>query len=143
MMNGGHSISKDFEYFFIEHDIESTPQEIGSTECAIQIVVAMTKHMLEAQKIALNGSNGNYGLYIKLMSDKGLHSNTPGKTWSGRRPCVAHIHVFGSLAYAMVPVEKRDKLDANEIKYIFLSYCKGMKAYRLMYLETSKNKNKK
>jgi hypothetical protein len=28
--------------------------------------------------------------------------------WSERRPCIAHMHVLGCVAYAMIPDEKRD-----------------------------------
>jgi hypothetical protein len=39
--------------------------------------------------------------------------------------------VFGCIAYAMVPDEKRGKLDAKGTKCLFLGYCEGTKAYRL------------
>ena len=59
-------------------------------------------------------------------------------------PCITHMCVFRSIVYAIVMDEKRDKLDVKIIKFVFLGYCKGMKAYRLMYLERNKiikNKN--
>ena len=31
-----------------------------------------------------------------------------------RRPCIVHMRVFGNVAYAMVPNEKRGKLNACE-----------------------------
>jgi hypothetical protein len=46
--------------------------------------------------------------------------------------------MFGCLAYAMVPDEKRGKLDAKDTKCLFLGYCEGTKAYRLMCLQTKK-----
>jgi hypothetical protein len=46
-MNRGDFISKEFEAFFMERGIESTPQHIGLAGCGIQ----MAKHMLEAQKL--------------------------------------------------------------------------------------------
>ena len=58
---------------------------------------------------------------------------TPKEMWSGRRPCVTHMRVFGSIPYAMVPDEMRDKLNAKGIKCVFLGYCKGMKAYTLIW----------
>ena len=44
-------ISKDFEAFFMEHEIRNMPQDIGQIECVNQTVVALTKRMLEAQKL--------------------------------------------------------------------------------------------
>ena len=52
------------------------------------------------------------------------------------RPFIAHMHVFGCITYAMMPTEKIGKLNANDTKYLFLDYREGIKAYRLMYLET-------
>ena len=46
------------------------------------------------------------------------------------------MRVFGSMAYAMVADDKR--FNAKGTKCIFLGYCEGTKAYRLMCLETMK-----
>ena len=45
------SILRDFEVFWMEHDIESTSQVIGPTECANQTVIAMAKLLFETQKL--------------------------------------------------------------------------------------------
>ena len=49
-MSKGDFISKDFEDFLMEYGIESTSQDIGPLECAIQTVVTMARCMLKAQK---------------------------------------------------------------------------------------------
>ena len=50
-----------------------------------------------------------------------------------------HIYMCLEVLYMRwLWTKKKNKLDAKEIKYVFLSYCKGTKAYRLMYLETKK-----
>jgi hypothetical protein len=38
----------------------------------------------------------------------------------------------------MVPDEKRGKLDAKGTKCLFLRYCEGTKAYRLMCVQSKK-----
>ena len=48
------------------------------------------------------------------------------------------MRVFGSIGYVMVLNKKRGKLDAKRIKCMFLGYYEGMKAYKLMCLETKK-----
>jgi hypothetical protein len=48
------------------------------------------------------------------------------------------MRVFGCVAYAKVPDEKRTKLDAKAIKCLFLGYCEGTKAYRLICMTTKK-----
>ena len=39
--------------------------------------------------------------------------------------------MFGCVAYAYVPKEKRKKLDDKGVKCIFTGYCSESKAYRL------------
>lgn len=63
---------------------------------------------------------------------------TPEEAWSGTRPCISHMRVFGCIAYAKVPDEKRTKLESKAIKCLFLGYCVGTRAYRVMCLETKK-----
>ena len=65
-------------------------------------------------------------------------SMTPKEAWSGKRPCLAHMQAFGCIAYAKVPDEKRTKMDSKATKCLFVGYCVGTRAYRLMCLETKK-----
>lgn len=44
---------------------------------------------------------------------------TPEEAWSGRRPFVGHFRVFGCVAYAHVPDQKRKKLDDKGVKIHF------------------------
>lgn len=39
-----------------------------------------------------------------------IQNMTPEKEWSGRRPAVDHFKIFGCIAYARIPDEKRKKL---------------------------------
>ena len=73
-----------------------------------------------------------------------LHSITPKKTWSGKRPCIVHMRMIKSIIYAMLPDERRCKLNAKKIKCVFLGYYECMKAFRLMSLKTKQkiHKNK-
>jgi hypothetical protein len=40
-----------------------------------------------------------------------LENITPQEAWSGFKPSVSHLKVFGSVAYAHIPDQKRVKLD--------------------------------
>lgn len=53
-------------------------------------------------------------------------------------PHISHMRVFGCVAYMKVPDQRRTKLDAKDVKYLFLGYCEGTKVYRLIYLEAKK-----
>ena len=63
---------------------------------------------------------------------------TPEKAWSGRKPIVDHFKIFGSIAYAHVPDEKRKKLDDKGEKCVFLGVSDASKAYKLFNPLTKK-----
>ena len=97
-MNGGDSISKDFEAFLKEHNIENTPQDIGPLKWAIQIIVAMTKSMLEVLKFEKSlwmEAVANVVYTLNRCPTRVLHYVTFEETWSGRRPLLCtHAHVW-------------------------------------------------
>ena len=48
------------------------------------------------------------------------------------------MRTFGCIAFAKVPDSQRTKLDAKATKCLFMGYCEGTKAYRLMWVKTKK-----
>ena len=73
-------------------------------------------------------------------STRPLDSITHEGAWSGKRPRIANIRVFGCLCngpYAMVPNERNDKCDAKGkgMKKLVLGCCEGTKAYRIIRLQ--------
>jgi hypothetical protein len=78
-------------------------------------------------------------VYIKNQCpSKALDSKTPQEAWSGRKPNVSHLRVFGCKAFAHVPDEKRAKLVSKSMLCVFLGYYEGTKAYHLMCVETKR-----
>ena len=69
---------------------------------------------------------------------KAVWNRTPFEAWSGRKPSVKYFKVFGSIAYAQVPKEKRHKLDESSEKSIFIGYSTMSKGYRLYNLKIQK-----
>ena len=69
---------------------------------------------------------------------KALQSITPYEAWHGKKPSVAHLRVFGCLAYALVLEQQRSKLDDKAIKCIFVGYSVESKGYRLYHLQTKR-----
>jgi hypothetical protein len=63
---------------------------------------------------------------------------TPQEAWSGYKPSVAHLRIFGCVAYAQVPKAKRRKLDDRGEKCIFVGYSEESKAYKLYNPLTNK-----
>ena len=53
---------------------------------------------------------------------------TPQEAWSGKKPAVDHFRIFGCIAYAHVPDEKRKKLEDKILKCVFLGVSETSKA---------------
>jgi hypothetical protein len=60
-----------------------------------------------------------------------LWNLTPQEAWSGRKPSVFHLRVFGSIAYTHVPDQSRSKLDDKSEKFVFVGYDASSKGYKL------------
>ena len=60
------------------------------------------------------------------------------EVWSGKKPSMSYLKVFGCIAYAKVPNAWRMKLEAKAMKCLFLEYCEGTRACKLMCLEIGK-----
>ena len=145
--NGSEYTSKAFDAFLSKHGIVRqtsapyTPQQNGVVECANRTIVEMARCMLYTQGLRCEiwAEAVSNAVYTRnRCPNKALVNVTPKEAWSGKRPCISHMRVFGCIAYAKVPDEKRTKLDAKGIKCLFVGYCEGTKAYRLVCLESQK-----
>jgi len=56
---------------------------------------------------------------------------TPEEAWSGSKPKVEYFRVFGCIAYAHIPDQKRRNLDDKSKKCVFLGVSEESKAWRL------------
>ena len=143
--NGGEFMSKAFIKFLVDHGIAKEtstpywPQQNRVAERANRTIIEMARSMIHAQKLEKSfwAESVVNAVYTRnRCPTRALERMTPEEAWSGRKASVAHIRVFGCLAYAMVPDEKRSKLDAKGTKCLFLGYCEGTKAYMLICLQT-------
>lgn len=62
---------------------------------------------------------------------------TAKEAWSGRKPSIDHFKIFGCVAYAHVPDEKRKKLDDKGENCLSWSQ-QSIKAYKLFNPLTKK-----
>jgi hypothetical protein len=60
-----------------------------------------------------------------------LGRKTLEETFTGRRPDVEHIRMFGCLTYSHVPSRKRTKLDPTSQQGILVGYSEVLKAYQI------------
>ena len=59
-----------------------------------------------------------------------VHDVTPEEKYTGRKPDLSHLKVFGCIAYVHVPDELRRKLDPKAEKCIFVGYSLEQKGYK-------------
>jgi hypothetical protein len=119
----------------------NTPQQNGVAKRANKTIMECVKNMILAQGLGLElwGEAINTTVNIKNRClTKAFDSKTLQEAWSGRKPEVSHLRIFGYKAYAHVPDEKRTKLESKSMPYVFLGYCEGTKAYCLMCVKTKR-----
>jgi hypothetical protein len=67
-----------------------------------------------------------------------VHGMKPKEKFTGKKPDVSHLIVFGCIAYVHVPDEKRSKLDPKAEKCIFIGYSLEQKGYKCFNPSTRK-----
>ena len=78
-------------------------------------------------------------VYVRNRSpSKAVSGKTPYEAWTGERPNVDHLRIFGCRAYAHVAKDERKKLDSKARKCILLGYGIETKGYRLYNMENSR-----
>ena len=76
------------------------------------------------------------GILINRSPTRSVPNTTPIEAWSGIKPNVQHLKVFGSITYSHVPKTARSKLDDKAVKTIFIGYKNG--GYKLYNPMTKK-----
>ena len=60
-----------------------------------------------------------------------LKDKTPQEVWTGKKPSLSHLRVFGCDAYVHVRKVKLTKLNSKSEKCIFIGYKDGLKGYKI------------
>ncbi|CAL5438577.1 unnamed protein product [Camellia sinensis] len=118
-----------------------TPQQNGVAERKNRTIEEMSKSMLHEKGLPKTFWGEAVFTAVYLMNrcpTKALKDRTPFEAWSGRKPSVNYLKVFGCICYAHVPKEVRHKLDENSKKCIFMGYSSKSKGYRLFSLDQKK-----
>jgi hypothetical protein len=128
---GGEYVSHDFAAFCdnegITHEVipPYTPQQNGSAERRNRTIMNMVRCMLKSKHLPkeLWGEAVSTATYIlNRCPTKRLNGTTPEEAWSGSKPNVEHLKVFGSIAYKHVPDQLRKKLDDKSETMILVGY---------------------
>ena len=65
---------------------------------------------------------------------KSLEGKTPYEGWTGRKPSIESLKVFGCIAYVKIIDKSLRKLDDRSLPMIFIGNEKGVKKYRTFNL---------
>jgi len=111
-----------------------TPQSNGVVERANRTIMERVRCMLDDAGLSKKywAFAVSVAVYFKNRTPtRSVVSKTLYEAWhaSGRKPSLKHLRVFGCLAFAHVPKEKRKKLDFRATPGIFVGYSISIKQY--------------
>jgi hypothetical protein len=138
--NGGEYTSKEFANFCKdarikrEHTTPCNPQQNGVAERKNKTIMQAVKTMIHDQDLPMHlwAEAAKTTVYVQnRLSHSALGFKTPEEMFSGKRPEVSHLKIFGCPVFVHIPKEKRTKLDPSRKKGIFLGYCEVSKAFRV------------
>ena len=144
---GGEYTSTEFSEFCKEHGIRRqlttayTPQQNGVAERKNRTVMNMVRSMLSMRKVPriFWAEAVSWTFYIlNRCPTLAVKNITPQEAWSGVKPSVEHLRVWGCLAHAHVSNEKRGKLDDKSNTCVMFGFSKESKGYRLYNPTTKK-----
>ena len=138
--NGGEYTSSEFQLYLkkegITHEftVPRSPEQNGVAE-------RLNRTLLEAVRSMLVGAQLSQSFWAEALTTavylrnrsltKSVNGSTPYEAWSGRKPAVNHLKVFGCVTYAHIPKEERRKLDVKAKRCVLLGYGTTVKGYRL------------
>ncbi|KAL4575763.1 hypothetical protein LXL04_011848 [Taraxacum kok-saghyz] len=144
---GGEYTSNHFLDYLKENGIHYqmttryTPQQDGVAKRANRTIIEKARSMLRNKNL----DNTYWGeavacacYLINRTSTKSLDNKTLQEAWSGYKPTVKHLRVFGCIAYSHIPEQRMSKLDDKSEKCIFLGYSEKSKVYKLYNPVTKK-----
>jgi hypothetical protein len=145
--NGGEYTSKEFVAFYksigIRRDliVPHNPQQNGVAERKNKLIEETIKTLRNDQGLSmfLWGEEAMTTIYVQNRSPhRILKDMTPEEAFSGKKPNVENLRIFGCPVYSHIPKDKRNKLEPLGKKGIFVGYSDSSKAYRIYILEQHK-----
>ena len=137
---GGEFNSEDFGNFCDMNGIKRhltapySPQQNGVVERKNRTIISCIRSILKEKKFPLElwAEVVNTCVYVLNRSyTKSLKDETPYEKWSGRKPSVDHLRVFGSVVHVKT-TRKVSKLEDRSTVMILIAYKRGTKAYRCL-----------
>ena len=137
--HGGEFLSNEQKAYMIENGIEvqasmqDSLKQNGQVERFQQTIV----NGAEAMRHHAGLSNGFWIYAVKaklhtynITPIKRLDYKTPTELWSGIKPNISHLQVFGCQAWVHILRKRRHKLEPKSREMIFVGYEPGSKGYQ-------------
>lgn len=137
---GGEFTSGEFNDFCKKNGIRRqlttayTPQQNGVAERKNRSVMNMVRCMLSEKKIPkiFWPEAANWTIYVlNRCPTLAVKDITPEEAWSGVKPSVEHLRVFGCVCHVHVPDVRRTKLEDKSFSCVLLGVSEESKGYRL------------
>jgi transposase InsO family protein len=141
--NGGEYTSKEFVNFYEDVGIKRelttpyNPQQNGVAKRKNITILEAVKTMIHDQDLpmCLWEEATMATVYVQnQLYHSALGLKTPEEMFTGKKPEVSHLKIFGCPMFIHIPKEKRNKLDPSGKKGIFVGYCEVSKAFRIYIL---------
>ena len=71
-----------------------------------------------------------------MVPHSSMKLNTPFEAYFGHKPDVSNLQVFGSTAWAWIPLDKRRALQPQSIECMFIGYPDEYKGLKLLEINT-------
>lgn len=139
--NGGEFCSTEMKMYLkqcgIVHQKTTayTPEQNGLSERYNRSAVEKARCLLFDAKLEVKfwAEAVNTAVYMKNRSPAaGLGGDTtPYEMWTGRKPNIGHLRIFGSPVMVHIPKQKRRKWDKKSTRKLLVGYSENTKGYRL------------
>lgn len=138
--NGKEYCNNEFSVFLaasgIKHQTSTpyTPEHNGLAERMNRSLVERAKSMLfeaKLQKQLWAEAVTTAAYVINRSPSRVLAEVTPYEKWTGKKPNLSNLKIFGSTAMVHIPKQNRLKWDRKSRELIFVGYCDNTKGYRL------------
>lgn len=144
--NGTEYINKDFLNYLKAKGIAQrltapyTPHQNGLAERKNRTLVEKARAMLIDSKAPMHlwAEAVNTANYLANRSiNSAIGNQTPFERWVLRKPCVNHLHPFGSKAFVLKKGPKGHKFAPKATPGVFIGYSEISKAYKI-YIPTQR-----
>lgn len=143
--NGTEYVNNNFKEFLNQngtvHECTApyTPQQNGRAEREIRTIVESARTMLYGRSLPMKLWAEAVGCAVYLLN-RTSSSQTPNispiEIWSGEKPDIQHLKIFGSIGYVHIPDACRTKWEKKSQKMILVGY--ENQNYRMFDFDTNK-----